>query len=169
MVFSVISGFANILQWERMELHGVQQGSKAVCQVIGINQWSTLAQDFLFLFLQASHNKMKWCLLTGFWNILSDSCRLSPIFVWLPLSGPHCGPDHREGFLLRSWPELRQGLLLHLQRWNHQTVDVPLLHGSERLGEAAQRQKPAIFQPALLRFFFKKTDFRLLLQSTSYL
>lgn len=52
------------------------------------------------------------------------------------LSGPDCGPDHREGFILRPRSELWQGLLLHLPGRHHQTVDVPLLHGSQRLGKS---------------------------------
>lgn len=50
-------------------------------------------------------------------------------------SGPHRGPDHREGVVLCSGPKLRQSLLLHLQRRDDPPLDVPLLHGAQRLGK----------------------------------
>lgn len=71
------------------------------------------------------------------WTVKSDSLWPLCVLFSVSLSGPHCRPDHREGFILRSWSELWQGLLLHLPRRYYQTVDVPLLHGSQRLGEGA--------------------------------
>ena len=52
-------------------------------------------------------------------------------------AGPDFRPDNREGVVLRSGPELREGVFLHLQGRHHAALDLPLFHGHQRLGETS--------------------------------
>ena len=49
--------------------------------------------------------------------------------------GSASGPDNRESVVLCARPELRAGILLHLPRWHHAALDLPLLHGHQGLCE----------------------------------
>lgn len=50
-------------------------------------------------------------------------------------AGPDPGPDNREGVVLRSRPQLREGVLLHLQGRHHAALDLPLFYGHQRLSK----------------------------------
>ena len=70
------------------------------------------------------------------------------IYVLLSFLEYDSWPNHWESFLLRSRPEPRERICLHLSRWNHQTMDVSWFPRRERVRKC---------QYYLLQLFFVPT------------